>query len=71
MAAGVTLLYLYQIKCRWWVFCGSFFLLLVLAFFMRGPLGVILLGAGIGGLLLAQLEWKKCITAGLTAGFAI
>ena len=71
MAAGVTLLYLYQIKCRWWSFCGWFFLLLVLVFFLRGPLGVILLGAGICGLLLGQLEWMKFLTAGLTAGFAM
>ena len=58
-------------KCRWWIFCGSFFLLLLLAFFLRGPLGVILLGAGICGMLAGQLEWKKFITAGLTAGFAM
>jgi hypothetical protein len=71
MAVSVTLLYLYQIKCRWWVFCGWFFLLLVAAFFLRGPLGVILLGAGFCGLLLGQLEWKKFITAGLITGFAM
>ena len=71
MAAGVTLLYLYQRKCRWWIFCGLFFLLLVLIFFLRGPLGVILLGAGICGLLLGQREWKKFFTAGLTAGIAM
>ncbi len=71
MAAGVTLLYLHQRKCRWRIFCGSFFLLLVLAFFLRGPLGVILLGAGICGLLLGEREWKKFFTAGLTAGIAM
>ena len=71
MAVGVTLLYLYQRKCRWWIFCGLFFLLLVLMFFLRGPLGVIMLGAGICGLLLGQREWKKFFTAGLTAGFAM
>ena len=71
MAAGVTLLYLHQIKSRWWIFCGSFFLLLVLAFFLRGPLGVILLGAGICGLLLGQREWQKFLAAGSIAGIAM
>jgi len=71
MAGGVTLLYLYQRKCRWWIFCLSFFLLLLLMFFLRGPLGVILLGAGICGMLLAQREWIRFFTAGTAAGLAL
>lgn len=65
MAVGVTMLYLLQredvSKIR---FYGIFSVLMLGAFLIRGPLGVILPCAGVCGSLLATRKWKEFTAAG-------
>lgn len=67
MAVGITMLYLLQredvSKIK---FYGIFSLLLLGAFLIRGPLGVILPCAGVCGSLLAARKWKGFTAAGFT-----
>ena len=71
MAAGVTMLYLLRRRdISLFRFCAVFFLLLLFAFMIRGPLGVILPCAGICGALLATRKWRKFFAAGFTGAAA-
>jgi len=70
MAAGITMLYVLQRGCCGSVNWGIFAILLILCFAVRGPMGIVLLGAGIGGYLLAGREWKKVIYLGFAGAFA-
>ena len=71
MAVGVTMLYLLQrTDVSLFRFCGIFFLLLLTAFLIRGPLGVILPCAGVCGFLLASRKWKEFTAAGFTGAAA-
>lgn len=68
-AAGVLLLYLWQRKIAPWLAISSFIVLLVFCFACRGPMGFLLLGAAVGGFLLAERRWKAVLIAG-TIGLA-
>ena len=71
MAAGVTMLYLLQRSdISLLRFCGIFFPLVLAAFLIRGPLGVILPCAGVCGFLLADRKWKDFFAAGFTGAAA-
>ncbi|MGN0872751.1 MAG: ArnT family glycosyltransferase [Victivallales bacterium] len=64
MAAGVTMLYLFRKKESVLISGGVFAVLLACCFLFRGPMGVVLLGAGTGGYLLACREWKNVLFFG-------
>ena len=71
MAVGATMLYLLQRRdVPLFRFCGIFFLLMLGAFLIRGPLGVMLPCAGVCGSFLATRKWKKFIAAGFTGAAA-
>ena len=71
MAIGVTMLYLMQRRnVSQLQFFGVFFLLLLAGFVLRGPLGIILPGAGVCGFLLASRKWTRFTAAGFTCAIA-
>lgn len=65
MLAGAVMLCLLLKKTSTRLVTGVFALLLCFAFFTRGPMGVVILGAGTGGFLLAERDWKKLVSCGL------
>ncbi len=69
MAAGVTMLYLFRKNVSPLISGSIFAVLLVCCFLVRGPMGVVLLGAGTGGYLLMCREWKNVLIFGF-AGMA-
>lgn len=64
MAAGATMLYLFSRKHSVFRTLSIFAVLLLISFLVRGPMGLILLGAGTGGYLLAGREWKNVLLFG-------
>lgn len=65
MAAGVTMLYLFRRGCSAAVAAGVFAGLLIVCFLFRGPMGIVLLGAGTGGYLLAERAWLRVLLLGV------
>jgi len=70
MAAGVTVLYLFQRGTPDRISCPVWGLLLIFCFLVRGSLGIVLLGAGAGGYLLASRRWKSVFLFG-SVGLAV
>ncbi|MDD3885460.1 MAG: hypothetical protein PHI35_01135 [Victivallaceae bacterium] len=65
MAAAVTMLYLLGFHHRQWFTAAAFAALLIFSFAIRGPFGLIMPGAFVGGWLLARREWKLVIAYGV------
>lgn len=63
-AAGAAMLYLFQSKTPNRVAGSVWVLLLIFCFWVRGPMGLILLGAGTGGYLLASRRFKEVLLFG-------
>jgi len=66
MAAGSIMLYFLGRKTSASTLGWIFFILLIFVFCTRGPMGFVLLGAGVGGYLLAEREWEKVLLCGAT-----
>lgn len=63
-AAGAAMLYLFQSKTPNRITGSVWVLLLIFCFWVRGPMGLILLGAGTGGYLLASRRVKEVLLFG-------
>ena len=70
MAAGAMILYMLEARPDARGAAPLFFLLLVFCFMIRGPLGLLLLGAAAGGWVLFAGDWKKVLIWGLTGAAA-
>ena len=70
MTAGALMLYLLSAGSRR---CpGIFFpVLLVFCFLIRGPMGLVLLGAAVGGWILFARQWKRVVTWGIAGAVTL
>ena len=71
MAAGALILYILSVCPAGWKSGLLFFVLLAFAFLIRGPMGILLLGAAAGGQLLFARQWKRTVIWGLIGGAAL
>ena len=70
MAAGALILYCLTVRAGIWKSGVFFFLLLVFAFLIRGPMGLFLAGAAAGGWLLFARQWKQTVIWGMIGAAA-
>ncbi len=63
-AAGAAMLFLFQAKTPNRITGCVWILLLIFCFWVRGPMGLVLLGAGVGGFLLAARRGKEVLLFG-------
>lgn len=70
MAAGALILYCLTIRAGIWKSGALFFLLLIFAFLIRGPMGLFLAGAAAGGWLLFARQWKQTVIWGVIGAAA-